>query len=306
MRRLTVSVLVIIFLLSCGVSAFAGKLETTSPDEWDPVSPGPINGWSAALCEGGTVAVQPYFYYYHTRGVFDGEGAYKAYADGETQDMYFYEVLLYLGVTDRFEIDLFAGYLDNTHTADDTHARHNGWEDAAVYARYCLFDESEWMPQVTAIGQMKFPTGKYERGDETKVGTDITGTGSYDPGFGIILSKGVEPFIFHADYIYNIPIQAKIDGVKTRYAHYSFIDFAVEWILPKGFNLLLETNLYIQGDTREDGELVPDSDTFSMFLVPGIGWSNERFQVLVVYQRTVAGTNVDCDDSVAVTCIYTF
>jgi hypothetical protein len=306
MRRWVWSFFAIIFLLSSSATAFADKLETASPDEWDPVSPGPMNGWSASLCGAGKVVVQPYFYYYHTRGVFDGEGAYKAYTDGETQDMYFYEVLLYLGITDRFEVDLFAGYLDNTHTADDVHARGNGWEDAAVYARYCLFDEGEWMPQVTAIGQMKFPTGKYERGDEAKIGTDITGTGSYDPGFGIILSKAVKPFIFHADFIYSIPIQAKIDGVKTRYADYTVMDFAVEWILPKGFNVLLETNMYIQGDTREDGELVPASDTFSMFLVPGIGWSNDRLQVLVAYQRTIAGTNVDCDDSVAVTVVYTF
>ena len=120
------------------------------------------------------------------------------------------------------------------------------------------------------------------------------------------LTKRVKPFIFHADAIYSIPQEVKVDGVKTQYANYLNWDVGVEYFLPKGFNLMLELNGLLQGDKEEDGLSTPASDVQSLTLSPGIGWSNDTIQTLVAYQRTVLGTGADANDSVVLTFVYTF
>jgi hypothetical protein len=153
---------------------------------------------------------------------------------------------------------------------------------------------------------MRFPTGTYQKLSPGKLGTDMTGTGSYDQGYGVILTKKIKPFILHTDFIYNIPARTKIDGVKVGYADYVNLDYAVEYILPKGFSLLLETNYFWQGDQKRNGILAPSTDSSSLLLVPGIGWSSEKVKALICYQRTIAGTNANVNDSFAFTLICTF
>ncbi len=54
-------------------------------------------------------------------------------------------------------------------------------------------------------------------------------------------------------------------------------------------------NLLLQGDK-----------TNSFIIAPGIGWSNDKIQILLAYQRVMAGTNTDANDSVVATFVYTF
>ena len=69
---------------------------------------------------------------------------------------------------------------------------------------------------------------------------------------------------------------------------------------------MLELNAFLQGDVKEDGEHVPDSDIKSLTISPGFGWSNDKIRTLFVYQRAIAGTNVDVNDSFVLTFVYTF
>ena len=132
------------------------------------------------------------------------------------------------------------------------------------------------------------------------------GGGSWDQGLGINLSKKLKPFIFHADAVYSFPQQVHVDGVKTRYANYLNYGFGVEYFLPKGFNLSFEVNGFLQGDKKEDGTSFPDSNINYFTIAPGIGWSNDKIQTLIAYQRVVTGTNTDANDSVVFTFVYTF
>jgi hypothetical protein len=69
---------------------------------------------------------------------------------------------------------------------------------------------------------------------------------------------------------------------------------------------MLEANGYLQGDTRQDGQRVPSTDSSYLTISPGIGWSCEKVQFLLAYQRVVAGINTDANDSVVLTGVYTF
>ena len=154
------------------------------------------------------------------------------------------------------------------------------------------------------------PTGKYENADPDKLGADLMGAGSgggsWAPGFGVTLTKKIKPFVLHADTVISFPQRVSVDGVKTRYADYLNYDFGIEYLLPKGFNLMLETNGFLQGDRKEDGERSPGSDVNYLTVAPGIGWSNDNIQTLIAYQRVLTGTNTDANDSIIATFVYTF
>ena len=154
------------------------------------------------------------------------------------------------------------------------------------------------------------PTGKYQKSNPDKLGSDLmggtTGGGSWDPGFGINLTKHIKPFILHADVSFSYPQLVRVDGVKTIYGQYVNYDFGVEYFLSKGFNLMIETNFLSQGDRWQDGDKISSSDIKYFMFTPGIGWSDDKIQMLLTYQRVMTGVNTDANDSVIFTFVYTF
>lgn len=279
-------------------------------ERWDPPSSGPIIAWDAPVCGKGRLQVQPYFFYNRTRGVFDCEGHYKSFRDKERKWQWQEILFLQYGLTERLEASGWGECQQNIRHADGYSAESSGIADTYTYLRYCLIDECDYLPRATAIFQFKFPTGKYQKAGDRRMGTDLTGStqdaGAYDHGYGVVLTKCLKPFKFHVDFLYNIPILTKVDGVKIRYGDYANFDLAVEYILPKGFNLLWEMNWIKQGDRKENGVRVTASDLGSMVVCPGIGWGGDNVEALLAYQRTIAGTNVDVNDSVVFTFVLKF
>ncbi|PIQ90573.1 MAG: hypothetical protein COV71_03935 [Candidatus Omnitrophica bacterium CG11_big_fil_rev_8_21_14_0_20_41_12] len=279
-------------------------------DEWEPVSAGPLTTWTAPLCGKGKFVIQPFLFYNRTRGTFDSDGHYDSLPSGDKKYQFQQQLFAQYGLTDRLEFDVQAVYQQNYIKQDGASAHAAGFGDSYFFLRYCALDETKWMPQITGLFQLKIPTGKYQHGHPDKLGTDLMGAGSgggsWDQGLGVNLSKKLKPFIFHADAVYNFTQKARVDGVNTRYANYLNYDFGVEYFLPKGFNLMIEANGFLQADKRENGSRSPDSNINYLTLAPGIGWSNDLIQALVVYQRVVTGTNTDANDSVIFTFVHTF
>ena len=297
-----VCLFLVLWLTFVGYSFGAGGCE----GEWDPSSAGPVTTWTAPLCAKGELVVQPYFFYVRTRGAFDAEGNSDSLPDGDKKWQRQYQIFSYYGITDRLEVDAQAAYQENYVREDGSSASEDGFGDSFLFLRYCAIEEKGWIPHITGLAQLKLPTGKYQKLDENKLGTDLMGGGAYEHAYGIILTKKYRPFIFHADTIYGFPVKCKVDSVKTLYGQYLNYDFGFEWILSKGLNLLLEFNGFMQGDTKEDGAMAPSTDTSSFAISPGIGWSTEKIQTVMVYQRILTGTNADANDSVIFSLVYTF
>jgi hypothetical protein len=277
-----------------------------SQEEWNPPSAGSITTWTAPLCGKGALVIQPFFFYSHTRGEFDSTGHYNAFPKDDEEYQFQQQLFLQFGIIDRLEIDALAVYQENYISVGRVKKHASGFGDSFLFLRYCALEEKRWLPHITALLQLKMPTGKYQHEDSEKLGADIMGTGSWDPGFGLIVTKKLKPFIFHADVIYSFPQRVRINGIKTWYANYLNCDFAVEYFLSKGFNLMVEANAFFQGDIKEDGVRIPNSNVKYLIISPAIGWSCDKFQILLGYQRVVMGTNTDANDSVAITCVYTF
>lgn len=305
-----VSVLTVSITIAFAHTSFSDDSHDIKHEIWDPRSAGPITAWTAPLCEKGRLLIQPFFFYNRTRGTFNEGGHYKSFKNKETKSQYQEFLFAQYAVTDRFEIDGQGVYQQNLHHVGGRRAASSGFGDSYLYLRYCTFDETKWLPHTTALFQLKIPTGKYQKAKEDKLGTDLMGAtsggGSYEHGYGIIFSKRMKPFIFHADFTYGFPIETRVDGVNVKYGSYVSYDFGAEYFLSKGFSLMLECNFFKQGDRRYDGYLLPASDVGQMLICPGIGWSDEKIQTLIAYQRTLAGTNADVNDSIVFTFIYTF
>ena len=300
----------IIVFWFCAFTLFASAQAPSAEEEWNPVSTGPVTTWTAPLCAKGEFVLQPFFFYSKTRGTFDAEGHYNSLPDADKSYQYQEQLFLQYGLTDRWEIDGLGVYQENYVKEGDLKAHANGVGDSYLFSRYCLFEEKGWRPHLTAMGQLKIPTGKYEHADPNKLGTDLMGAssggGSWDYGLGLMMTKKLKPFLLHCDFIYNFPQEVKVDAVKTRYCNYLNYDAGIEYFLPKGFNLTLELNGFLQGDIKEEGEMVPSSDVKYLVVSPGLGWSNDKIQALLAYQRTVSGTNTDATDALVITFVYTF
>ncbi len=309
LRKIFFTVSICLFLIAVRTNVTAEEASVTL-DDWNPSSAGPVTTWTAPLCGKGKFVIQPFFFYNNTRGSFNSEGHYDGLPKGDKKYQYQEQLFMQYGITDKLEIDGQAVYQENYIKQGEAKAHDNGFGDSYLFLRYCAFEEKGWLPHIAGLLQLKMPTGKYQHLDPDKLGTDsigaTSGGGSWDPGFGINLTNKFKPFIFHADAAYSFPQQVRIDGFKTRYANYLNYDVGVEYFLPKGFNLMLEANSFFQGDKWQDGDRTPSSDIRYFTIAPGIGWSNDKIQTLVAYQRIVVGKNTDANDSVVLTCVYTF
>ncbi|MFH0739470.1 MAG: transporter [Candidatus Omnitrophota bacterium] len=254
--------------------------------------------------------MQPLFFYNRTRGSFNSEGHYDSLPAGDKRYQYQQQLFMQYGLTERLEIDGQLVYQQNFAKQGDLKAHTRGLGDSYLFLRYCAIEEEKIFPHITGIFQLKIPSGKYQKADPDKIGTDLMGAtsggGSYDHGYGVNLTKKLKPFIIHADAIYSFPLERKVDGVKTRYGKYLSYDFGVEYFLPKGFNLMFEFNGFLQADKTQDSEKIPASDINYFSVTPGLGWSNDLIQALLAYQRTLTGTNTDANDSIVLTFVYTF
>lgn len=303
--------LTILICLSSIDNGFAHTQEDgKQPDGWEVLSAGTLTTWTAPLCGKGKFVAQPFFFYNRARGTFNSEGRYDSLPGSDKKYQYQEQLFMQYGLTDRLEIDAQTVYQENFIKRGDLKAHSRGLGDSYLFLRYCAIEENNILPHITGLFQLKFPTGKYQKLDPNKLGTDSMGAGSgggsYDPGFGVNLTQKIKPFVFHADTIFSLPQGVKVDGVKTRYARYLNYDFGAEYFLSKGFNLMLEFNGFLQGDKKEDGNKTPGSDIKYLTIAGGTGWSCAKIQTLLAYQKTMAGTNTDANDSVVFTFVYTF
>ena len=325
MYRIKIAVFILLQFVLCGLSdiSFAHKPEGYSAasdsrshkddkevDEWNPVSAGPLTTWTAPLCGQGKFVLQPFLFYNRTRGTFNANSHYDSLPADDRKFQFQEQLFAQYGLTGRLEIDAQGVYQENYAKQSDRKARANGFGDSYLFLRYCALEEERWLPHLTGIFQLKAPTGKYQKADPDKLGTDLMGAssggGSYDLGAGISLSKKFKPFVAHADFIYSVPQERKIDTVKTRYGRYLNYDFGIEYFMAAGVNLLLELNGFLQADKKQNGEKIPATEVAYLNLSPGIGWSSQKIQMLLGYQRTLIGTNTDANDSIVFTCVYTF
>jgi hypothetical protein len=83
--------------------------------------------------------------------------------------------------------------------------------------KYNLLPEGTYMPAVSAVGGVGFPTGHASRLNPALMGADAIGTGSFNFITGVNLFKYLKPFLVHSQIWMNTPINMnKITDDPTR------------------------------------------------------------------------------------------
>jgi hypothetical protein len=309
MVRFFLGLWIVVIALVGGNIFTANVLASTSSENWEYGSAGPVFGWDAPLYDKDEKIIQPIFVRSFSRGSYDQQKKFSKIAKDDKSQLNQEILFFQYGLGDSWEFDGQFSYQESRikDAASEQEGRSKGWADSYLYLRNTLVKEKGWMPCVTSIYQAKFPTGKYKGADSDKLGTDLSGTGTYDPGIGLVVTKSFNPFVVHADFIYSIPTNSvMVDEVKTKYSRYVNYDFALDCIFAKQFNFMIEFNGYAQSNNKADGVKVLDSGSRYLAVAPYIGWFSEKVQVLLGYQRTISGKNTDALNSYVATYVYKF
>ncbi len=195
----------IIFTSSIFFNIVFANANTGGEKEWNPLSAGPVTTWTAPLCGKGKFVIQPFFFYNRTRGTFNSEGHYDSLLEGNKKYQYQEQLFMQYGLTERLEIDGQILYQQNFVKQGDLKAHSRGFGDSYLFLRYCAIEEQKMFPHITGVFQLKIPSGKYQKADSDKLGTDLMGAtsggGSYDHGYGVnllfIIFKGWSILIFN-------------------------------------------------------------------------------------------------------------
>lgn len=291
------TVLAAILALAAAPAAYAEPVHST---------PGPLTDWPATVNETGTWSVQPYFFYGTQRGNYDNDGNYTAMPDGDYNRQATFYALATYGLFKDFDLSAQTILYHTAASISGATASSARIGDSNLFARYHFMKDEGWKPSMSLFLLAGIPTGKYENAEPAKLGADITGSGAWSTGYGLLTQKNFGNFNLYADAYVTTPFRTTVDDVQTKYGAQFNYDFAVEYALPHDFNLLLEFNGVATGRTAYDGVKADGTDTASLNVTPGIGYSRGNISAVVGYQRTISGKNTGAWDTLASMVIICF
>jgi hypothetical protein len=296
----------IAFLLSIMLIASA-SYAAEEKDIWAPTTPGPFTTFTAPVIDQGKFSIQPLYFFNIARGVFNGEGHYSSLPSKDYK--YQQQIQLYTtyGLIPCLEINAQPSWQISNVRIGEKSAESAAFSDFPINIRFCGAEESNWCPRITGMFMVKLPTGKFQKGDPEKLGGDLPGTGSTDYTYGLSFTKGIKPVLWHLDLLYaSSPQPVRIDGIKTKFDDTYTVNAAFEWLITEKVDIMSELNWNTQSDKKLNGDWAPDTGKSSLIWGAGIGYSEKDWQMLVGYQRTLLGENVDANDTIAATVIVTF
>ncbi len=166
-----------------GIEAPPASLQH-SPECPHPWFTGPLLTPSPRVVPRGYVNFEPYFFYNVNTGVYDANWKGRSLPHF-TQVAH--QPLFYLGLTPNLEIEV-SPQVSWQETQGQSAIV---FQDLTARLGYSLLMESREnsLPSLKLIFQQGFPTGKYQKRDPRKLGTDISGRGSFQTTIGFIIGR---------------------------------------------------------------------------------------------------------------------
>lgn len=291
---------IVIFVSVLGATSVFGQ------DSWQPATQGPVNTWSASVSAKGDFSIHPFTQYRFVNANLDANGESQRLSEGEANYQLQHFAYFFYGVTPRLEVGSLITFQESHLKSEGLSGRSAGLTDTPLYVRYQAVDETRLRPLVTGFFQFKLPTGKYQNANPDRLGTDLMGTGSYDHGYGVNLTKAIRPLMVHADAIYTLPLKNTADGVRIRHGKYFNYDVAVEHYFGGKFNTVLELNAFRKRAEVDDGVVLPNSDSRALNALVGFAYTTEKLQTLVGYTQTISGRNTEAAGVMFVSILKTF
>lgn len=281
------------------------------PDFW---STGPLLAPPGNVVELGHYAIQPYLYWFQYRGVYDSKWHYQSEPD--IFNSVLFQPYTRIGIFKSTELDLVPQVYYNHY--DD--AAKWVFGDFPIWTSTTLLEADKWYPSIMLQLSANLPTGKYQRLNPAKKGTDIGGTGSWLPGAGLIVYKDMHLWKSHflsITYYANYSFQTNVhvhglnayggDDTTRGKVHPGNLFttlLSFEFSLSQNWVLALDSQYQHGNKTTFKGETIdpvssPSFDQVS--LAPAIEYLwNENTGVIAGGWFTVAGRNVDQFNSLVI------
>ncbi len=174
-----------LLLLSLTNQGLCHVIPTTPNDDWNPVSTGPINTWTASLEPAGELNTQLFVFYTMTTGFYDGAGKFWSLPDNTTKTQFQEQLFLQYAINPMFEMDAQLSTFQNTLKVGDQTSYYSGPGDSIFFLRYAIATETHPYPFLTGVLQLRVPSGNFLNQTSTLRTSDLTGTGSVGSGYGV-------------------------------------------------------------------------------------------------------------------------
>ncbi len=214
-----------------------------------PTTAGPTICDYCVPLEAHKVALGVTFAYSFYPGVFDRNWKYAS--AGGNFGTFYMPVKLTYGVMKNWETYIIAPLIVNIANnvtipapGGQTSASYTGIGDISWFNKYQFIEEGQlasWMPAVSGVGGIGFPTGHASNLNPRFLGVDAIGTGSFAFTTGVNLYKWLKPFLFYSNIWITNPVNIYPDnGSNVRSRSYVTFNLAGEYPINKKFVALCE------------------------------------------------------------------
>lgn len=162
------------FLTGLGLISQGHALYTHNPNCFTPWVTGPLLAPSARTMPKGDVNFEPYLFAGRNIGRYDSHWDRRSTTEGTAASL---QVPLQIGVTDNMQVFLNPTVYYNVF--ESAHAYRFGDLAVGVAFQLATDEPGTWMPDILLQFTETFPTGKYQKLNPKKRGTDGVGGGSF-------------------------------------------------------------------------------------------------------------------------------
>jgi hypothetical protein len=194
---------------------FADKVPHLLPAKGDyvPWLTGPLITPSARIVPVGYYYVEPYVYLIGNTGTYNGH--WNSVKNDHTFWANSFQPTIQIGLTQWMDFDIYPTVYYNY----TDHEAKWAFGDLPIAFDFQLYisDHEDWLPDVVFTIKELFPTGKYDRLDPKKKGTDVGGNGSFNTGVELVFGKlfhlgGVHFTTQRLAFSYNLPAPVHLKG----------------------------------------------------------------------------------------------
>ena len=159
-------------------------------------------------------AIEPSVIAGSTYGSYDANWTFRS---SENMSFINPSVDFQFGFTERIGMEIFAPFISNFKQG----ASSTRFQDIPVLLGFQIANDikGEWTPDIRIDLQEIFPAGSYQRASPEKLGTDLTGFGSYQTGPVLIVHKMFYPrghsLALKASAGYLFPSNVHVEGINT-------------------------------------------------------------------------------------------
>lgn len=294
----------LVLLLAITGTSDVTAAESEESGESKPFRPdtaGPIVNLTAIIPDRHDIVVQPIFQAAFTRGTWNGSGTFTPPRPDDSAR--FMTVLTYLEFS-LFERLSLGGQFGLLHASDSGGGSGTlGPAGSYLFTRFVALEETAaWPPQVTLAAVLALSDRTFGTTTPALLGLGVPRTGTTDVALGGNLTKGIRPLLLHFELFGAYP-GLRDDGVHP--GPYFVYSLAAELpFLDDTYAAMFELSGRLQSDARQGGVKLPDTAVEEMVIGVAFEWIlSKHVQLLLGWQRSIAGRNVPAADALVVTLV---